>query len=1138
MSDDEEDTCGFLENDTGQGLDDNQSVASAASGVKKKKKKKNPAIRINLTACKYEVLRIVQRKLGWKEVGDDDDWEIYWTDTSVSIERIMKLTKTQKINHFNGMLEICRKRAMAKNLMKMAKVFPESYDFFPKTFVLPSDLTDLLVDVKAKGRKQIYILKPDAGCQGRGIRLAQGGSEQGFTKVLKDMDTQNVVAQHYLHKPFLIHGFKFDLRVYALVISCDPLRTFLFHEGLVRICTEKYAAPKASNLSVAYMHLTNYAVNKHNENFVANNNPSSGQDASKWSFAQLAQYITDLGHDWQKVWDSIADLIIKSLIAVQPVLRNNYRSVLPPDNDGFSCFEILGYDIMLDRKLSPWLIEVNHSPSFNIDSPLDLAIKEQLITDTIDLVRVDPKLIQKTKKAEKKAAAGRLLAPLQKKPGVTPETPSKQKQKPRTAEELEAWRADILRKREKYEAKHLGGFTRIFPAPDDAKQALYVDLLKGASEVFNNTFSSKNRSVISAISDQNRKQKEEETTGKDKPEKSSSALRDRLAQLALQRKQASAKGSRSWLAEHIHQQQQQLQQAQEPASANAFMPNPGLAAGEQPYAEEPGEEVGRLDSYGNLEDLQANRSASWTTQPSANAGSARVLSAASRSGSFTQRTRSPLVNRPVSATSTDSEGSFERTEAAYWSSPQPSNALQSTQSGASGSHYSYVHHIHQQHQAPPPYVVLHGTYSEHLANSTASGHPTGSAPSGILGYGSPSTPRSASFPAPSDTTPRGGPSSASSSRRSTSNGLAAGNGHVNTSPSQPQLSIVDKLQGPTSRDFRTREGPATPPRHSGYAGGASVGTSAPTSRTSSARQLTSQVIGLNSDLALGPPAWPPAPTIRSHAAPHRARLVSAPAAVSHMALGLDGQPALVVSSFGTRHGSRNNCSNGGLNASPQSTHPELTRLRSRSLYRTTSARLSNGGASTVMNQAASSAAGSSPAMTAAVMEGLGALGAAMSAPLDSSDYGRRSSCGGGGQYYYDSGDDAGSGEGNGEAVEYYSVATSKPPSRPCSARSHAELLQELLHGPLTADPPTDPSHQTSVAVYLQRQHVAAAGLKGFLPGRLPVNVSSPGMKHQSSSRTKMPSPSASDTNLPSRSDLAPVIRKILSIQGQRVNNRD
>lgn len=63
-------------------------------------------------------------------------------------------------------------------------------------------------------------------------------------------------------------------------------------------------------------------------------------------------------------------------------------SAMPTDNDGFSCFELLGYDIMLDEELRPWLIECNHSSSFNIDSPLDLRIKEELVTDTLKLVGV------------------------------------------------------------------------------------------------------------------------------------------------------------------------------------------------------------------------------------------------------------------------------------------------------------------------------------------------------------------------------------------------------------------------------------------------------------------------------------------------------------------------------------------------------------------------------------------------------------------------------------------------------------------------------------------------------------------------------------------------------------------------------
>lgn len=100
------------------------------------------------------------------QVDDEEEWDLYWTDTSVSIERIMKLEVHQKINHFHGMLEICRKKSMARNLQRMAKMFPDEYDFFPTTYILPNDLHDLVADVEASGKAQTYILKPDAGCQG------------------------------------------------------------------------------------------------------------------------------------------------------------------------------------------------------------------------------------------------------------------------------------------------------------------------------------------------------------------------------------------------------------------------------------------------------------------------------------------------------------------------------------------------------------------------------------------------------------------------------------------------------------------------------------------------------------------------------------------------------------------------------------------------------------------------------------------------------------------------------------------------------------------------------------------------------------------------------------------------------------
>jgi tubulin polyglutamylase TTLL6/13 len=52
------------------------------------------------------------------------------------------------------------------------------------------------------------------------------------------------------------------------------------------------------------------------------------------------------------------------------------------------CFELLGFDVFLDSNLKPWILEVNHSPSFSTDTPLDFKIKKNLITDTIKLLNL------------------------------------------------------------------------------------------------------------------------------------------------------------------------------------------------------------------------------------------------------------------------------------------------------------------------------------------------------------------------------------------------------------------------------------------------------------------------------------------------------------------------------------------------------------------------------------------------------------------------------------------------------------------------------------------------------------------------------------------------------------------------------
>ena len=170
--------------------------------------------------------------------------------------------------------------------MRMRKKYgADEFDYLPETYVLPDQLTEFKnvfcqnqlqmkprgsrtmnqsgegVDndsPRDEGKDNIWIVKPAQSSRGRGIFLLTDLNE------LPPASEQHVISK-YISNPLLINGYKFDIRLYVLVTSIDPLKVYIFNEGLVRFASEPYQPGlKGSKFS----HLTNYSINKRNENFV------------------------------------------------------------------------------------------------------------------------------------------------------------------------------------------------------------------------------------------------------------------------------------------------------------------------------------------------------------------------------------------------------------------------------------------------------------------------------------------------------------------------------------------------------------------------------------------------------------------------------------------------------------------------------------------------------------------------------------------------------------------------------------------------------------------------------------------------------------------------------------------------------
>ncbi|XP_015413530.1 PREDICTED: tubulin polyglutamylase TTLL5 isoform X4 [Myotis davidii] len=320
------------------------------------------------------LVRSILTAHGFHEVHPSStDYNLMWTGSHLKPFLLRTLSEAQKVNHFPRSYELTRKDRLYKNIIRMQHTHGfKAFHILPQTFLLPAEYAEFC-NCYSKDRGP-WIVKPVASSRGRGVYLINNPNQISLE--------ENILVSRYINNPLLIDDFKFDVRLYVLVTSYDPLVIYLYEEGLARFATVRYDQG-AKNIRNQFMHLTNYSVNKKSGDYVSCDDPEVEDYGNKWSMSAMLRYLKQEGRDTTALMAHVEDLIIKTVISAELAIATACKTFVPHRS---SCFELYGFDVLIDSTLKPWLLEVNLSPSLACDAPLDLKIKASMISDMFTVV--------------------------------------------------------------------------------------------------------------------------------------------------------------------------------------------------------------------------------------------------------------------------------------------------------------------------------------------------------------------------------------------------------------------------------------------------------------------------------------------------------------------------------------------------------------------------------------------------------------------------------------------------------------------------------------------------------------------------------------------------------------------------------
>lgn len=313
----------------------------------------------------------VLRRLGFERVQENQSatadllWAHDYPFTKLR-SKILELQPHQKVNHIPGCGFLTNKVDLATTKLKV----------IPNAFKLPKD-RDEFVDYAKNNPEKLFVVKHH---QHRHIKI------KNVNEI--NLNDNLTFVQEFIENPFLVDGHKFDIGVYVIITSIDPLRVYIYYgDILFRYCPQKYYPFDPENVD-------KYIV---------------GDDyIPTWEMPSLARYYNGLGFgmkgsfdayvrskklDPQKIWDQVEEAIRLAILSKESLLSDVMSRFKYKQN----FFEMARFDLIVDSNLKVYLMEANMSPNLSsAHFKQNFILYEQVIYNVLNLVGVGHYLLRES----------------------------------------------------------------------------------------------------------------------------------------------------------------------------------------------------------------------------------------------------------------------------------------------------------------------------------------------------------------------------------------------------------------------------------------------------------------------------------------------------------------------------------------------------------------------------------------------------------------------------------------------------------------------------------------------------------------------------------------------------------------------